>query len=200
MAPAWIFFTASWITVQQVITDCRAGRLQVDYQPGHPHAFTSAIYLAEIALCQPLTDPHSTIAGLKKLAVPYPPALQRALIERFFWEASFSTAIAVKAASRGDAAYVAGCMFRCTSCLLQTLFALNEQYWMNEKGALAIAAGFDRRPVDLEKRIHSAFGLLQPDASRLTAGLTVLDTIIREVEDLLSSHTLKTSSSPAKKG
>jgi predicted nucleotidyltransferase len=63
--------------VQQVITDCRAGRLQVDYQPGHPHAFTSAIYLAEIALCQPLTDPHGTIAGLKQLAIPYPPALQQ---------------------------------------------------------------------------------------------------------------------------
>jgi hypothetical protein len=60
-------------------------------------------------------------------------------------------------------------MFRCTSCLLQTLFALNEQYWMNEKGALAIAAGFDRSPVDLEKRIHTAFGLLQPDPNSLAS-------------------------------
>lgn len=185
--------------VQQVITDCRAGRLQVDYQPGHPHAFTSAIYLAEIALCQPLTDPYGTITGLKKLAIPYPPALQQALIDRFFWEASFSTAIAAKAASRGDAAYVAGCMFRCTSCLLQTLFALNKQYWMNEKGALAIAVGFDRSPVNLEKRIHTAFGFLQPTANSLAAGIAILDTIIREVEDLLSSHALKISSS-AKQG
>jgi predicted nucleotidyltransferase len=180
--------------VQQVITDCRAGRLQVDYQPGHPHAFTSAIYLAEIALSQPLTDPHGTIAGLKKLTIPYPPALQQALIDRFFWESSFSTAIAAKAASRGDAAYVAGCMFRCTSCLLQTLFALNKQYWMNEKGALAIAAGFDRSPVNLQKRLHAAFGLLQPEEASLESGLTVLDAIIREVEDLLSLHTKKISS------
>jgi predicted nucleotidyltransferase len=178
--------------VSQVITDCRAGRLQVDYQPGHPHAFTSAIYLAEVALCQPLTDPHTAVKGLKQMVSPYPNALQQALVDRFFWEARFSIAIAGKAASRGDAAYVAGCMFRCTSCLLQTLFALNEHYWMNEKGALAIAAGFDRSPGDLKKRIHTAFGSLQPKATSLAAGLTILDTIIREVEDLLSSHPAKT--------
>jgi predicted nucleotidyltransferase len=178
--------------VSQVIGECRAGKVQVDYQPGHPHAFTSAIYLAEIALCQPLTDPHGTIAGLKELVFPYPPALQQGLIDRFFWEAGFAIATAKKAARRGDAAYVSGCMFRGTACLLQTLYAFNQQYWMNEKGALAIAASFDRSPVDLEKRIHTAFGSLQPEATSLAAGLTILDTIIREVEDLLSSHPAKT--------
>jgi predicted nucleotidyltransferase len=171
--------------VSRAITDCRAGNLQVDYQPGHPHCFTSAIYLAETAVCQPLTDPNGAIADLKKLATPYQPALRQALIERFFWEAGFSIATARKAASRGDAAYVTGCYFRCTACLLQTLFALNEQYWLNEKGALAQAAGFARTAPDLEARVHSAAAALGPDPRGLSASLEIMDDLIRTVAELI---------------
>jgi predicted nucleotidyltransferase len=174
--------------VRRVIADCRSGKVEVDYQPGHPHAFTSAVYLAETALCQPLTDPHGTIAGLKQLAIPYPPALKDALIARFFWEAGFSTAIGRKAATRGDAAYVTGCLFRGTACLLQTLFALNGQYWMNEKSALALADRFAITPVNLEARIHAATAALSPDPEQLASSLEILDALIREVELLLASH------------
>ena len=48
--------------VSQIISACQNGRIEIAYQPGHPHAFTSAIYLSEIALCQTLWDPHGTVA------------------------------------------------------------------------------------------------------------------------------------------
>jgi len=173
--------------VNQVIAACLAGKIQVDYQPGHPHAFTSAIYLAEIAVCQPLADPSGIVAGLKARVSPYPPALRAALIERFFWEAGFSIATARKAASRGDVAYVTGCMFRGIACLLQTLFALNEQYWLNEKGALELAAGFARTPPNLKERVHAATSTLSPDPHSLNAGLDILEELNRAVDLLLQT-------------
>jgi predicted nucleotidyltransferase len=173
--------------VDATIDECLNGTVRVDYQPGHPHSFTSAIYLAEAALCKPLVDPNGTMAALKARVTPYPPRLGKALIERFFWEAGFSTATARKAALRGDAAYVTGCLFRTIACLLQTLFAVNEQYWMNEKGALALAAGFKRTPVDLEARVHAAAALLGPEPGELAAGLDILADLTHEVEALLNT-------------
>ena len=39
--------------VGRVIRDCREGRVSMDYQPGHPHGFCSAIWMGEVALCRP---------------------------------------------------------------------------------------------------------------------------------------------------
>ena len=44
-------------SVEKVIGDCRQGRVSMDYQPGHPHGFCSAIWMGEVALCQPLPTP-----------------------------------------------------------------------------------------------------------------------------------------------
>lgn len=33
--------------VSQVIDDCHAGKIAIDYQPGHPHGFASSIYRGE---------------------------------------------------------------------------------------------------------------------------------------------------------
>jgi predicted nucleotidyltransferase len=173
--------------VEATIEECLNGIVRVDYQPGHPHSFTSAIYLAEAALCKPLIDQNGTMAAFKARVKPYPPRLRKALIERFFWEAGFSAATARKAALRGDAAYVTGCCFRTIACLLQTLFAVNGQYWMNEKGALALAASFERTPVDLQTRVHAATARLGPDPGELSAGLDILDDLTHAVEALLDT-------------
>jgi predicted nucleotidyltransferase len=173
--------------VEIEIADCLKGKVQIDYQPGHPHAFTSAIYLAEIAVCQPLADPNGAIAGLKTLAIPYPAALRQALIERFFWEVGFSIATARKAANRGDAAYVTGCVFRGIACLLQTLFAANAQYWLNEKGALDLAARFPLAPADLKARAHAVTALLAPEPQSLNTALNLLEELTQETERLLNA-------------
>jgi len=44
-----------------------AGHPQIAYQPGHPHGFLTAIYLAEIALCRVLWDPTGALAHLEGL-------------------------------------------------------------------------------------------------------------------------------------
>src|SRR5437899_8377901 len=61
--------------VAAVIEACRAGRVERVYQPGHPHAFVSSIYMGEVALARVLWDPDNVLAPLKRQCNPYPPAL-----------------------------------------------------------------------------------------------------------------------------
>ena len=63
--------------VSDVIEKCRAGEIAMHYQPGHPHGFCSAIWMGEVALCQPLHDPEGRLARLKAATSPYPAALTR---------------------------------------------------------------------------------------------------------------------------
>ena len=166
--------------VSRVIADSCEGRFEIAYQPGHPHAFKSYIYLSEVALCQPLWDPHGTVARLKGKTQPYPPRLKRAIIDAFWWETDFSLKIGQKSMSRGDVAYAAGCCFRCVACLAQTLFAINEQYWMNEKGAVALASGFQASPAQFSERVQSVFEQLKGSAQAIGAGIETLQALVDE--------------------
>lgn len=172
--------------VTRIINDCRAGRVETVYQPGHPFAFISAIYLSEVALCLPLWDPPGIVAGLKEQVTPYSPRLKQAIIDSFWWEVDFSLAIAQKSISRGDVTYAAGCCFRAVICLLQVLFAVNEQYWMNEKGAVALADGFPKSPSHLKERIENAFAQLNGSGPSIAATIDLLREIAGESEKWLS--------------
>ncbi|MBI5296920.1 MAG: nucleotidyltransferase domain-containing protein [Chloroflexi bacterium] len=166
--------------VERVIFDCCAGRIEIAYQPGHPHSFVSSIYLAEVALCQPLWDPRGTLARLKDRIIPYPPRLKQAILDAFWWEVDFSLGIAQKSISRGDVAYAAGCCFRCVACLLQTLFAVNEQYWMNEKGAVALAADFQYAPANLKERVEWTFEQLSGAGPSISEALHTLGELVED--------------------
>jgi predicted nucleotidyltransferase len=144
--------------VAESIEESRRGHIAISYQPGHPFGFPSYLYMGEIALCLPLYDPHSEVAALKALTTPYPPALQQAIVDRFLWEAGFALETARSSADRGDVSYVAGCLFRCVSCLVQVLFALNERYLINEKGALAIVERLPLQPLDFTATVHNILG------------------------------------------
>jgi hypothetical protein len=130
--------------VARVIEACRSGRIGVDYQPGHPHGFCSAIWMGEIALCRPLHDPRGIIARLKEMASPYPKPLREAMIRRFQWEIMFSIENADRA----------------LACIAQVLFALNERYLINEKGALREAADFPLTIPDLALRNADVWELI----------------------------------------
>jgi predicted nucleotidyltransferase len=171
--------------VTTAIEQCRAGDATIAYQPGHPHGFLTSIYLAEVALCRVLWDPHGVLQGLKAQTVPYPSLLKQALSERFSWEAGFALQNARKGALYGDLVYVSGCCFRSVSCLLQTLFALNERYWMNEKGALALAATFPQGPQRLAERVTEAFMTLSSHEERLLAAIQALEDLVSETATLL---------------
>lgn len=166
--------------VSGVIGDCRDGRITVAYQAGHPHAFTSAIYCAEVALCRPLWDLNGSVARLKRQTLPYPSGLKRAIINTFWWEVDFSLQIAKKSIARGDSAYAAGCCFRCVACLMQTLFAVNETHWMNEKGAVSIAAGFQMAPPNIDDRIDAIFTRLDASQEGIAETIDRLQALVTE--------------------
>lgn len=139
--------------VTAVIDDCHAGRIAMDYQPGHPHGFCSAIWMGEVALCKPLHDPQGIIATLKARTEPFPEALRQAVVQRFLWEILFNIENAAIAVSRGEQNHIAGCVYRALVCAGQVLFALNGRYLINEKGALVEAAGFPRTVSALQARV-----------------------------------------------
>lgn len=170
--------------VTPCIDACCAGDVEIVYQPGHPHGFVSSIYLAEVALCQLLWEADGEISALKRRACPYPAMLKKALLQKFTWETDFSLAIARKGIDRADVAYAAGCCFRCVACILQVIFAINEQYWMNEKGAVALADMFPVRPAGLQSRIEKAFTLLAADRLAIAEAIAVLEELKRETEAL----------------
>jgi Polymerase beta, Nucleotidyltransferase len=168
--------------VARVIDACREGHISMDYQPGHPHGFCSAIWMGEIALCRPLHDPSGTIARLKALTSPYPKPLREALIHRFQWEIRFSIENAELAVSREEQTHIAGCTYRALACLGQVLFALNERYLINEKGALREAAGFPLTISNLAPRVAEVWEHI--GNGKPAAALVVLRKIDRELQEL----------------
>jgi predicted nucleotidyltransferase len=151
----WLFRNLE--SVESAISAACAGRFTRGYSVGHPHGFHSTIYLAEIDACVPLADPEGAVAALKRRTRPYPEALKRELILHFLFEAGFCCQIAAKPTARGDVAYVHGALYRAVACLTQVLFALNERYCMNEKGAVAVAAALPLSPERFDEKVARLF-------------------------------------------
>ena len=168
--------------VTKVIEDCLHGRVEMFYQPGHPHGFVSSIYLAEAAVCRPLWDPNGTLLELKSKIDPYPESLQKALIQKFAWEIDFSLGVARKSIERSDVAYAAGCCFRSVMCMLQVLFAMNRTHWLNEKGAAALADTFAIKPLRLRSRINEAFQLLDANPLSIQKAIVILEELNKEID------------------
>lgn len=171
-------------TVEAVMASCCAGVVTMDYQAGHPHGFCSAIWMGEIAYCQPLHDPNGVIARLKSIALPYPPPLRAALIRRFQWEISFGIENAELAVARGEQTHVAGCLYRSLACIAQVLFALNERYLINEKGALQEAARLPLTIPHLAQQTNEVWRLIGTGA--LAPACEVLRRIDRQLKLLTS--------------
>jgi predicted nucleotidyltransferase len=163
--------------VNRIIDDCHAGQITIDYQPGHPHGFVSSIYMGEIAISQVLYDPDGVLEALKLKTKPYPVRLKQATIDTFAWEISFSLLVASKAIARDDVVYAAGCCFRSVACMNQVLFALNEDYLLNEKGAIALTAKFTICPTDYQQRVERAFALLAASSKSITEAIAILEAI-----------------------
>ncbi|MCR8979398.1 nucleotidyltransferase domain-containing protein [Brevibacillus laterosporus] len=171
--------------VSTVMEQCLSGVITIDYQPGHPHGFINSIYFSEIALCKVLWDPSGIIGEMKARAIPYPPEVKKAIIEKFSWEATFALDTGRKGIYKTDLAYIAGCCFRSLSCLNQVLFALNECYWMNEKGAVAIADSFSIAPRQYANKVNTILSLVTDDRDNLEKSLSLLRDLIHETESLI---------------
>jgi hypothetical protein len=165
--------------VEHCLSEALEGRFETAYQSGHPHAFTSAHYLGEAALCRPLSDPDGVLARLKARLTPYPEPLRASLMQRFGWEAGFALMTGGKGAKHGDVAYVAGSLWRAVACLCQTLFALNSAWLINEKGAVAAAARLPMAPAEFQPRVEAAIARLRP--GQLADAIAILEELDCEV-------------------
>lgn len=170
--------------VNQVIDDCRAGRASCYYQPGHPHGFNNHIYMGEVYYCQILFDPENILGALKALTLNYPPHLKRALIDKYLWEAGFALDTSCKSATRGDTFYVTGALFRCAASLTQVLFALNEQYFLNEKGAINAIESFPLHPPEFKKTITDVLAQPGANAAQLRTSIQQFRELVQAVQEL----------------
>jgi len=170
--------------VDQVLDDALAGRYACNYQQGHPAGFPSIIYAGEIATCRVLWDADAAIEPRKRRLSPYPEPLRAAVIERTIDEARFSVLIGLKAAERGDIAYVAGCAYRAAACVTQALFALNRQWWLNEKGSVVLADAFTAKPQAFRSRMESALAGIGTSPSDLRTALEAIAILAEEAAAL----------------
>ncbi|GIK67395.1 MAG: hypothetical protein BroJett018_51890 [Chloroflexota bacterium] len=169
------------VNVAHEISECEAGRPKVYYQPGHPHGFWNHIYLGEVFYCQPLFERDGVLTELKNRA--YPPLLKKALIAGL-WEAGFSIANAHKPAARGDAFIVAGHLFRCAAVMVQALFALNERYCINEKGAADLIDGMPLHPPNFARTVHEVLGNLGKTPADLEVSVARMEELSEGVRKL----------------
>ena len=173
--------------VTEVLQDCLAGKITIDYQCGHPFGFVNTIYAAETHFCAKLwQDAAAPLDALKNLLYsegPYPPMMRRALIQKFFWEAWFSLACGRKAALKGDIHYAVGSAFRAVGAWVEVLFALNGVYLMNEKGSLRSLSALTQKPPAMEERVGEAYRAFAGNAPE--AGYEILDLLHQEISALI---------------
>jgi predicted nucleotidyltransferase len=162
-----------------IVADCLDGRYATYYQPGHPHAFHTHMYMGEVHHGRALVDRQGGFAALQTRTVPYPPRLRETVIQRNLWEAQFTLENAAKAAERGDTFYVSGCLFRCAACVVQAVFAVNGRYFLNEKRSVAIAAALRIRPDRLADTITDVLAATGRTPDALEQHLTRMAALVR---------------------
>lgn len=157
--------------VEATIQDCLEGRVTRHLQPGHPHGFFNYIYAGELFFAKTLHDPSGEIQAIKQALDPYSPKLKQAIFDNSLWPAAFALEVATKATARRDSTYVAGCLFECAGDLVQVLHALNEQYFLNEKGSVNAVEAFARKPENFSARVREAMGSVGEDPEVLKGNI-----------------------------
>lgn len=173
--------------VSEVMDDSLQGKVSSHYQTGHPHAFLNVMYMGEISVAKILMDPFKKLADLKAKTTPYPKPLKGAIIRYFLFEANFSLMFAKDNVEKDDIIYVAGHCFRSISCLNQVLFALNEEYCINEKKAVQMIESFSKKPEMYKERTDEIITLISSNPEYTRKAVTILQTIINETEILSKS-------------
>jgi hypothetical protein len=128
------------------------------------------------------TNIHSkTIQQLKSKVIQYPQILKHNIINGYLWNAEFSLEIANKASNRGEVYFVAGCITRIASCLIQVLYALNETYFIGDKRIYKDEEQFINKPLNFTQRLNSILGAIGCDNNKLEATLWNTKTLLSEV-------------------
>ncbi|MEU8680120.1 nucleotidyltransferase domain-containing protein [Streptomyces sp. NPDC048611] len=167
--------------VRRVWEECRAGRFEIGEQAGHPLGFWSPAYPGEVALGQVLADSGGVLARLRSETRDYPEALRTALTGAAVWDAGFSVAMAGKSAGARDVLHAALCLSRAVGDLVQALHAHHRTWCLNEKGALAAAAGMPDTPPGFATRATALLGELGRTEGELLRSLTEAEGLVAEV-------------------
>ncbi|MCQ0025451.1 nucleotidyltransferase domain-containing protein [Streptomyces somaliensis DSM 40738] len=173
--------------VHRIWEECREGRFEVGVQAGHPLGVYSHAYVGEVAVGRVLADPVGELRVLQRETRRYPEPLREALIANAQWEAPFTLANARKGAARGDAFYVAGCLFRAVGLLVQGLHAHAGCWVLNEKGAVQGAGRLPAAPADFAARAHGLFAMSGTTPGALSTVLDTADELAAEVCRQLTS-------------
>jgi predicted nucleotidyltransferase len=159
----------------RIAADCRAGRYEIGVQAGHPLGFYSHAYAGEVALCRVLADPTGELTALRTETTDYPVRLGEALV-RGAWEAQFL----VDVAGKGDASYVAGCLFRAVGVLAHALHGRAGQWLINEKGMAQSAARLAGAPADFAARANRLLGAVGTGPAEIRDTLAVARELVTE--------------------
>jgi hypothetical protein len=187
---AWLTVEGSpvdWIyrdtdRVHAAWADAEQGRYAFHAQAGHPLGVPDFAYPGEVALGTVLADPTGELAALRHRTLSYPPALTDALIAGL-WEADFLVGLARKAAPRGDAAYLAGCLFRLVGVCVHALHGAAGRWLVNEKGAVVAAAALPGAPAGLRARVDALFASVDADPVRIMATLDAAADLVLDTAD-----------------
>jgi hypothetical protein len=171
--------------VRRVWADCRAGRYEVGYQNGHPLGFWSPCYAGEVALCRVLADPAVELSALRAETARYPEPLRAALIGASS-QAEFTLEVARKPAARSDVLYVSLCLSRAVGVLVQSLFAHDRRWCLNEKGALDVAGQLPGAPPDFAARARILLGNPGTTPAALTSTVATAATLVTDTRAALA--------------
>jgi hypothetical protein len=158
------------------------GRYSFHQQAGHPLGFCDLAYVGELALGRILADPTGELAEVRARALDYPPKLAEALVAGL-WEGDFVVALARKAVSRADSAYVAGCLFRLAGVCAHALHGAARRWLINEKGAVAAAAALPGAPERFRERVDQMFAAVDGDPLHLTAAIDTAADLVLDTAD-----------------
>lgn len=175
----WLYRDLASVT--RAIEECEAGHPTVHYQAGHPHGFWNHIYMGEVFYCRVLVQRDGVLSSLKARAKRYPPLMKKALIDGL-WEAGFSLENCHKPAARGDVAHVAGYLYRAAAVMTQALFALNERYCINEKGAVRLVDTFPLHPEKYAERISGILSQIGASPDELNASVHQAEVLLQETQ------------------
>ena len=167
--------------VSRIIDDCLKGEIQLDGPQQPPYGFHSYIYCTEVQICKVLHDPEGVISELKSKVAHYPQPLKSRIINGFLWDAEFTLEVAKKPAARGNAYFVAGCLTRIVSDLVQVLYALNETYFISDKRMYEDVQTFKIKPDNFSERINNILGAIGCDSNKLAETLSATESLIEEV-------------------
>jgi hypothetical protein len=174
--------------VARAWADAEQGRYAFHAQAGHPLGVPDFTYAGEVALGVVLADPAGELAALRARMRVYPPALSEALVAGL-WEADFLVGLARKAVPRGDAAYLAGCLFRLAGVCAHALHGAAGRWLINEKGAIAAAAALPGAPPRFRQRMEAVFAAVDSDPVHLTAALDAAADLVLETADACAMMT-----------